>query len=175
MINFHGFRRTDADSSAVLPTLSLFAERFPNYQKRYLLALVTVIVVTMWGFFLDTFLWDSPPSDRFTLASTEFPDIKRGSGWSYQIKFFPQAACVQANLLQFPVPRHVPTSGTPDQRVPCVTFKYAVNILVFISYEPQITSKMEFRFLVLWTTLSILFLLTPYTKGQSITSKWTCF
>lgn len=29
---------------------------------------------------------------------------------------------------------------------------------------------MEFRFLVLWTTLSILFLLTPYTKGQSITN-----
>lgn len=103
MINFHGFRRTDADSSAVLPTLSLFAERFPNYQKRYLLALVTVIVVTMWGFFLDTpFLWDSPSSYRFTLASTEFPDIKRGSGWSCQIKFFPQAACVQANLIAVP-------------------------------------------------------------------------
>lgn len=51
-----------------------------------------------------------------------------------------------------------------------MTFKYAVNILVFISYEPQITRKMEFRFLVLWTTLSILFLLTPYTKGQSSTN-----
>lgn len=82
-------------------------------------------------------------------------------------KFFPQAACVQANLLLFPVPSHVPTSGTPDQRVPCVTFKSAVNILVFISYEPQITRKMEFRFLVLWTTLSILLLLTPHTKAQT--------